>query len=240
MAVKFPSDDQRVAVVGRTGSGKTTAGMWHLSGKDFFVQPWLIVNTKGDPLINEIAQIKGVQTIGIGDTPGDKGLFIVNPRPDEGMELNLLFHRVWEKQNCGVYIDEGYMVKPPDGMNALLTQGRSRKIPMIVLSQRPAWISKFVFTESDFIQIFALQYRGDRKTVAEFVPIDVNYTLPKYHSLWYNVGDNELVKFAPVPAKDQILNSFRAQFPPDDEQIPQSPAGLLEVPKRRARRQIVL
>lgn len=214
MAVKFPGTHDRTAVLGRTGSGKTTKACWLLSGKDFNAQPWCMVNTKGDPLINEIAQIEGVKRIGIDDTPGDTGLYVVDPLPGEQAKLDAFFFRIWEKQNCGVYIDEGYMIEVTDGMNALLTQGRSRECPMIVLSQRPAWISKFVFSEADFISVFQLQHLDDRKSVSKFVPIDVNARLPKHHSFWYNVSDNELTRFAPVPPKAQIINNFKAALPP--------------------------
>ncbi len=223
--LKWPGSHDRLAVLGRTGSGKTTAAAWHLSGKDFNAQPWLIVNTKGDPLLNEIAAIEGVKTITLDDTPEEQGLYIVSPQPGQHTALDLMFRRVWEKQDCGVYIDEGYMIEEPDGFNALLTQGRSRNIPMIVLSQRPAWISKFVFSEADFVQVFHLQHLADRKNVAQFVPMDIDLRLPKHHSLWYNVAENELNRLSPVPQKSIILNSFRAKFPPKQAQAIPAPQG---------------
>lgn len=235
MPLKWPGNHDRTAVLGRTGSGKTTAAAWHLSGQDFNKQPWLIANTKGDPLLNEIAQIEGIQTLDLDDTPDETGLYIVNPRPDEGVPLDAMFRRIWDKQNCGVYIDEGYMIEEQDAFNALLTQGRSRNIPMIVLSQRPAWISKFVFSEADFIQVFQLQHLGDRKNVAQFVPLDVDYRLPKYHSFWYNVSDNELARLSPVPDKSQILNTFRAKFPPPNPNEAPSNPGVPQKPVRLKR-----
>lgn len=215
MVVKFPGPTDRLAVIGRTGSGKTQAAAWHLSGKDFKAQPWVIMNTKGDPLLNEIGDIEGVQNITINDTPGDGGLYIVSPLPGQGEEIDNFFRRIWEKQNTGVYIDEGYMIDRTDSMNALLTQGRSRHIPMIILSQRPAWISKFVFSEADYVQLFHLQNIDDRKNVAKFVPVDPSWRLQQYHSYWYNVGANEIVTFAPVPDRETILQNFRDAFPPE-------------------------
>lgn len=231
MAVKFPGPTDRLAVIGRTGSGKTTAAAWHLSGKNFKAQPWLIVDTKGDPFLNEIRQIEGVQTMSVNDTPGERGLYIVAPLPSEGAELDLLFKRVWNKQNCGVYIDEGYMIDQVDGLNSLLTQGRSRRIPMIILSQRPAWITKFVFSEADYVQLFNLQRLEDRKNVAGLVPVDKSYRLAKHCSYWYNVGDDELVQFGPVPNSAAILDTFRASFPPEQAQGEGSPDGPL--PQKR-------
>lgn len=220
MPVKFPGPQDRVAIIGRTGSGKTTAAEWHLSGKDFNTQPWCIVDTKGDPSIARIRALEGAKTIDVNDTPGDNGLYIVAPLPEQQEELDGFFRRVWHKQNCGLYIDEGYMIEQTDGLNACLTQGRTRNIPMIILSQRPAWISKFVFSEADFVQLFNLQRLEDRKIVGGFVPVDKNYRLARYCSYWYNVADDELVQFGPVPNSEVILASFRARLLPPEQSAP--------------------
>lgn len=226
MPVKFPGHDDRVYILGRTRSGKTTAGLWHLSGKDFERQPWLIVNTKGDSGINELVQqIPAIKTIEVSDTPGDKGLFHVRPHPEtDADELDALLKRIWHKQNCGVFIDEGYMIDRADGLNALLTQGRDRKIPMIVLTQRPTWITKFVESEADYVQLFNLSRLDDRKNIQGLVPVDKNYRLERFCSYWYNVGDNQLVQFGPVPNSSIILDTFRAKFPPEQAQDGQPPS----------------
>lgn len=237
MAVKFPGAEDHVAVIGRNGSGKTVGGMWLLSGRDFNVQPILIINSKGDSLIDEISEIKGVHTIGINDTPGDRGIFIVNPLPSEGEELNQLFRRCWEKENVTIFIDEGYSIQNDEWFNACLTQGRSKHVNMIVLSQRPAWISKYVFSECNFIMLFNLQIKDDRKKVAEFVPVSKDYRLPPYCSYWYNVKDNLLLEFAPVPDSAAIIRTFRSKFPPEQEQEPE---GLEPTaPNQMARRRVV-
>lgn len=190
-----------------------------MSGKNFDVQPWVIVNTKGDPLLNEIGEIEGVQHLDVSETPGDRGLYIVSPTPDQGIELDAFLGRVWAKQNVGVYIDEGYMIEVDDNLNSLLTQGRSRNCPVIMLTQRPSWITKFVFSESDYVQLFNLQIADDRKKIAGLVPVSKDYRLPPHYSYWYDVGDNKLTKLSPVPPPEAILLSFRAKFPPDEAHI---------------------
>lgn len=220
MSTKFPGPTDRVYIIGRSGSGKTTAALWHLSGKDFDRQPWVLVNTKGDSSINDLAAIEGVKTIGINETPGNKGLFHVRPYPDtEALELDAFLNRVWHKGNCGVLIDEGYMIEEDRNLNALLTQGRDKNIPMIVLTQRPTWITKFVESEANFVQLFNLSRFDDRKNVSGLVPIDKNYRLAKHCSYWYNVEEHELVEFGPVPNKPAILKTFRAMFPPEPAPI---------------------
>lgn len=222
MAAKFPGPTDRTYIIGRSGSGKTTAALWHLSGNNFDVQPWVMINTKGDSNINElVAEIKGIKTIDIGDTPGNKGLYHVRPYPDtEALELDAFLGRIWHKGNCGVLIDEGYMIDEDRNLKALLTQGRDKNIPMIVLTQRPTWITKFVESEANFVQLFNLSRLDDRKNVSGLVPVDKNYRLDRYCSYWYNVDEHSLVKFEPVPNKPAIIKTFRAKFPPEQAQEP--------------------
>lgn len=228
MTVEFPGPQDRTLVCGRTGSGKTTFAEWLLSGHNFDTQPALILNTKADPSINEIAALgtgeNGIHLIGVDDTPGDRGLYIVTPRPHERDEVDDMLMRVWEKQNCLVFVDEVYMLGlNPKGFNACLTQGRTRNIPMIICTQRPAWCSGFVFTESDYVALFNLQRRADRIKIGEVVPVDKNYRLPPYHSYWYTVKPDKLVTFSPVPNKPAILDVFRAKFPPEPAQEGEPP-----------------
>jgi hypothetical protein len=205
-------------VLGRTGSGKTTFALWLLSGTNFDTQPWVILNTKGDKNINEIAAIPGVKTLDVSETPGERGLYVVNPTPKQGVELDAFLQRIWDKQNCGVFVDEVYMISPDDALNSCLTQGRSRRVPLIICSQRPAWCTRFVFSESEFVSLFNLQDREDRKSIARIVPVDRDYRLARFNSYWYDVGDERLVHFTPVPEMPAIIDTFRAKFPPNDAQ----------------------
>lgn len=238
-AMNLPRDEDRTACLGRTGSGKTTFSMWLLSGTNFQTERWVIYNTKGDKLINQIAAIPGVRTLAITETPDEPGLYIYNPRPDQQLEIDASFRRIWDIQNCGVVIDEGYMIEVEGGFNALLTQGRSRKIPMIVCSQRPAWISKYVFSEASFVSVFQLQHLGDRKNVAQFVPLDINYRLPRHCSFWYDVGEHTLYRLSPVPPAPVIVENFRRALTPP-EGTPNGEPASLQKNEQTVRRTLVI
>lgn len=210
--VNFPGDTHRLAIVGRTGSGKTVAAAWHLSGQPFHKKPWVIVNTKGDALLNKIGELPNVHHIGLNEKVGKRGLYIIAPRPDQQEQLDAFLWQIWARENCGVYIDEGYMVGKIPSFNALLTQGRSKKIPMIVLSQRPVWLSRFVFSEADFYQVFWLNDERDRETVQAMVPFPMERRLQEYHSYWYDVGTDQVAIFGPVPPTDTILETFSSRL----------------------------
>lgn len=217
MTVRMPNDRQRILVLGKTGTGKTCAAVWHLSQKDFKRKAWIVLNHKGDDLIDSI---EGANHVDLNFRPKKPGLYIYHPIPDvDDAEVTQLLWDIHAMGNIGVYVDEGYMIPNRDpAFQALLTQGRSKKIPMIILSQRPVWLTRFAISESDFFQIFQLGDQRDRQTVQGFVPVDLEKlmqapvntvpALKKFHSIYYDVGANNCVIMTPVPTADAVLARF--------------------------------
>ena len=204
--IRFPTDTQRHAIVGSTGSGKTQAALFHLSRRNFHLMPWVIYNWKGDESIDAIP---GSEELPLDQKPNRPGVFIVRPLPHEEEEVEAQMWAIWQDGNTGILIDEGYMVPRSNrAFNAMLTQGRSKRIPMIILSQRPAWMNRFVFTESEFHQVFRLQHQDDVKNVQKFIPADLQKRLPEYHSYYYDVGLNQVHKLGPVPDIKAIHATF--------------------------------
>lgn len=204
--IQWPKDSHRLYIGGKTGTGKTQAGAWHLSGRSFGTRPWIIFDFKQDELLQEIP----AQDIDLGKPPRKPGLYRLSPLPNQQEEVEEYLWKIWQKENTGIYIDEAYMIGDTPAFRAILTQGRSKKIPVIVLSQRPSWISRFVFSESDYFQQFWLNDIRDRKSVKSFVPYDVDRIrdLPDYWSIWYDVGKDRVIVLKPVPDRDTILGTF--------------------------------
>jgi DNA helicase HerA-like ATPase len=205
--MRLPGNTDRLAIVGATGSGKTHAALWHLSMKNYSTVPWVVYDFKGDELINEI---EGARHMGMEEKlPEQAGLYVYHPNPSEEDDVQEHMWRIWKRENMGVYVDEGYMVGNNNkAFRALLTQGRSKHIPVIVLSQRPVWMDRFVLSESGFFQVFRLQHRMDTKKVEEFVPYSLQRRLPEYHSYYYDVGTNQMGVMKPTPDRDAILDTF--------------------------------
>lgn len=222
MHTYLPTREQRLLVIGRNGSGKSRAAVWHLAQKNLRAEKWIVLNHKNEDLIDSIPE--AVMVDDLNYVPKKPGVYIYHPLPevDDEATTNLMW-KIHAAENTGVYIDEGYMINPRDpALTAILTQGRSKKIPMIILSQRPSKISRFAVSEADFHQIFHLTDKRDRETVGAFVPISLepimfskageDIKLPPFHSVYYDVKRNKLNIMKPVPSDESILSLFEAKL----------------------------
>lgn len=220
----LPNDTQRSVCVGRTGSGKTQAGIWQLSLRSYTTMPWVIVDFKKDKLIG---QIPYTQIIDYNDPIDKPGIYILQPHPTHVEEVNDFLLRIWEQENVGVFIDEAYMIGAGKGdgwgYRSLLTQGRSKHIPMIICSQRPSRLSLFTFTEADYFQVFHLTFLQDRKRMSEYMPYDIETRLPEYYSTWYDVSKDKSLVLRPVPDADTIISTFEDRLRTAAPQTPGKP-----------------
>lgn len=220
---RLPTDKQHLAIVGQNGSGKTQAAEWHLSHRRFDLMPWVVINWKNDESIDSIP---GAYHIELEQVPTQPGIYIVHPFPDDDSSVANLLWEIWKRGGIGVYVDEGYMIgrkQAGRAYRAILTQGRSKYIPTITLSQRPVWMDQFVFSEAAYIQIFRLGIKKDRDKVREFVSEDsmpesggrkltLEHRLPDYHSWYYDSGLNKTVIVSPVPAIEVIHSTFQRRL----------------------------
>lgn len=208
--MRLPDSTNRLAIVGATGSGKTQAALWHLSMRDIDQRPWVVYNFKTDKSIDAIPHARNIE---LDEVPIKPGVYVVHPHPAQMEEVEKQMWEIWEREGIGVYVDEGYMVGDRNpAFRALLTQGRSKEIPVIVLSQRPVWMDRFVFSEAEFFQIFRLQHRKDMKSVEEFVPANLSRRLPEFHSYYYDVALDKLTPLRPVPAIEEIHRTFERRL----------------------------
>lgn len=209
--INLPNSQNRTAVIGSTGSGKTQFAVWLLSTRDFNLRPWFIFDFKGDALIEQL----GATEIDVTKRPPVKpGLYVVRPIPElHDYAVSQFLRYIWEMENAGIFIDEGYMIGNRNAwLNACLTQGRSKHIEMIILSQRPVWMSKYVFSEASFFAVFNLMLEDDRKHVRSYLGNTQVSLLPKYHCLWYDADRQQSIVFKPVPSAEKIVQIFRERL----------------------------
>lgn len=209
-AITLPRFDKRTVIIGSTGSGKTQLAVWLLSSRDFNKRPWIIFDFKDDELIEAI----GPEEINVyGAPPKKPGLYVVRPIPERDDEaVQAFLWKVWKQENTGVYIDEGYMISKGAALNACLTQGRSKRIEMMILSQRPVWLSRFVWSEASYFAVMNLTIEDDRKQVSTYTGGAKIHLLPKFHSLWYDAEGQRGTVLKPVPGRDELLRRFEQRL----------------------------
>lgn len=215
-AIRLPSLSQHTAVLGTNGTGKTRLAFWLFGKAQFDIQPFIVLDFKLEELF---ARSDRMRELDFKDAlPKQPGAYIIRPLPGQEDEIEKWLWKVWQHENIGLYVDEGYGIDPrSNALQAVLTQGRSKHLPTMYLSQRPAWISRFVVSEATFLSVFRLNDVDDRKRVQSFIPkekADVSARLPEYHSLWYDVGKNDLKVISPVPSDDELLDRLDKRLSP--------------------------
>lgn len=232
MNPREPDDSHRTVIIGRTGEGKSVRALDILSRQNFDEIPWVIIDYKGDDHLEALLKQnkREIKRISLEDKPPkNPGLYYMHPRPildDKEMEAWLM--KVHKQGDIGLFIDEGYAMPNygnSPGFTLILTQGRSLHIPVICLYQRPVWMSRFAIAQSDFRCLFKLDDERDAKVAKQFVkpaytksgnklgPMELE-ALPKYHSLWHDVGRGQAAILIPAPERQAILQNFKLRLTP--------------------------
>lgn len=207
--VRLPASDNRTVVIGATGSGKTQFGVWLLSVRLVPDRRHFILDFKGEKLFSQLNLTPWNLT---DELPEEPGVYWIRILPGQENEVSQFFLNCYNTQNILIFIDEAYMLPYQDRwVRACLTQGRSKDIEMITLTQRPVKIDVFFFSEASFLSVFRLGVKDDRKRVSEYMDGREIPRLPAYHSLWYDVADDTSVTFQPVPPASQLIEAFREE-----------------------------
>jgi hypothetical protein len=211
---ELPRDDEHTFIVGRNGTGKTQAGAWLLSTTNLQAKPWYILDYKGEALLNSIPRIRQID---FNETPSQPGLYILKSRPDLEDDTEAWLWRIWENDDRGLFIDEGYMLPEirKGAFSALLTQGRAKRNTVITLSQRPVRVDRTAISEASHVVAFDLNDQRDHKSLEEVIPKGLmSIQVPKFHSRWYSVKKDKFWIMRPVPDADEIVEAINDKLPP--------------------------
>lgn len=192
---RWPDRRSRTVVVGRNGTGKTRLALWLLANHALDI-PWAIIDYKRDEHIAKLPARK--RRLGAG-LPWRRGLNLYQPGPQDDNAVEKLLWSIYKRENMGVFVDEAHMLPQDTAVRALLTQGRSKTIPMIILTQRPRWVSRFAFSEANYFAMFPLSDPADRKTISALTELDPEGRVPPWHARWYDVANNSQNLLTPAP-----------------------------------------
>lgn len=217
---RFPGPRDRVTINGMTGSGKSTFAFWLFAeSADFEDKPWILIDYKGEDIISEMVKNKDAKVIKISEKLPDKpGVFVLYPsNRDIDAMVDWLWH-VHARGKTGLIFDEISMIPELRGegnsggpMKSILSQGRSKEIPVYSLAQRPVDVNKHVYTEANFTAAFRLRSRKDYDKVMDAVPDDIpvwNNTrkLKQFECRWYDAEQDMGLFLGPCPPPDVILD----------------------------------
>jgi DNA helicase HerA-like ATPase len=225
MDFAFPREGYHSAILGTTGSGKSTYGVWLLSRAPFHQKPAFVIDFKRDPIFEGISRIR---EIGLHERlPSKPGLFILRPRPDEAYlgdgtpDVESWLEKLWHAGNAWLYIDEGYLAPDRAWLQNILAQGRALGLTVVTTSQRPVNVPRSVFTEASYVTAFRLNDRRDQQRVSEFTPPGMLDTrLPDFNSYWYSSlhhrADDQrpYVILPPVPGADRLAETIDGRLTP--------------------------
>lgn len=174
-----PKEGERAVIIGQTGSGKTT--LVTLLLERIPQSPIIVYDPKHDAKLPTMLKQSRIVTdfdrIEEALDDGEVDYVIMRPDPSITSEPDVLDAMLVEHEkrfhHVGAYIDELYFFhrsgRAGPGLIGLFTRGRSRGITTLAATQRPAWVSGFVFSETQMFYIFDLSRKSDRKRVSDFI-----------------------------------------------------------------------
>ena len=155
---------EHVAIVGDTGTGKT-----YLVQKLSELRKYVVMlRTKPDDI--EFPGFEKTRHAELMNQWNGERILLAPKLSQQPQEIWLALKLAWEHGGWTVIVDEFWYAERRLGLREhienLLTQGRSKKITMVVGMQRPAWVSRFGIAEATHIFVFRTEGK-DTKSIME-------------------------------------------------------------------------
>lgn len=178
---------EHIAVTGENGSGKTFLMSQLVNYRRYVI----ILRTKPDDIVFKgFKHVKDAKGINI-ERNGYRLLVDLTKmrtlRWSQGVEARAVLDSVWKMGRWTIFLDEAFWLQKKlglqDDLEALLTQGRSLGISIVVGMQRPAWVTRFALSEAKHVFSFRSEGR-DMKTIGESTNgamADAVRKLPRFH-----------------------------------------------------------
>lgn len=202
--------NEHVSIFGMTGSGKTFLAKAYLKGYKnivihdpkgtFNFQPFLTEEQESKMVeyAYSLDELDGALLRGSKHPTGIKIIYRPSMDEFERESWEVFFEWCFHKGNMIVVVDECADITTstyiPKYYKAILTKGRELGISVWSLSQRPAGISQWIFSQTTHTFIFKLPKESDRKRLYENIGYKEVLTAPrKFEFYYYNVNKEGII-----------------------------------------------
>ena len=191
--------DDRVAIIGKTGSGKT-----EIAKKLLELFPYTIVldnkGTFGNNRQTKQFTLPGWALVRRFELLGEAGKKYprIVYRPEPELEANRsdffdvmdsFYWWIYNRENCIVYTDEATSVCSSNtilpGHNACLKRGRELDIGCWNSTQDPVGVNNALFSQADHFFLFITQIQDHRDKLSGFMGDKVKKDIPRKYKFYY-------------------------------------------------------
>lgn len=177
-------NDERVVIVGATGSGKTILAKHFLPrlNRVFVIDPKHTFRLEGFKIR------KGLPVL------GQNWRTIYRPGKNDDEPMAGLLENLFKLKHCTIYCDELATLSEKfpyatEVLGDIARTGRERHVSVWTALQRPRWVPRVFFTEAESMFIFNLRGEDDRDYMSKFTDEIVREPIEKF-SFWYWHPDN--------------------------------------------------
>ncbi len=196
---------EHIAVIGDTGTGKT-----YLISRIVPLREWVIIlRTKPDDIT--FPGFRKAKTAKAMEHLYTQKILLDPAYERQAVEASDMLERVWQQGGWTVVIDELWYASRMGlgpSIERLLTQGRSKKISVVIGMQRPVEVTRFAISQATHLFSFRLEGR-DIKTVKDATTprlVPVLDSLDGHNFAYYNRRDR-IVATGNARAIDRILTA---------------------------------
>ena len=179
--------NERVAFIGKTGSGKTFAARYLLRG----LRRVILLDPKGTNTPAKGWDVEPWSDKGYKRLRDGEACRLRVPPPANN-EWGQYIERFLALRDATLYIDEMYAIADDktskDVIRAALTRGREFGLGVWGATQRPKQVPLFMFTEAEWVLVWRLNDIEDRKRVVQLTGCPDLLEIPKrkYHFWLFN------------------------------------------------------
>lgn len=196
----------RIAVFGRSGSGKTNIISNYLIPYYDSYTFW-DVKTENDKIPHDIVATNSHDFV---DVINKYDRILYQPEDPGAADFDNICKIIFNHKNHCLIVDEASRISNPSSipywLNVIMTQGRTSNVGIINAAQRPKSIHNTMISEANHLFIFSLNLDTDIDKLREMIgsAADNIRLLPEFHFIYFNMDLHKAFIFRPISDTDDI------------------------------------